>query len=148
MKRLTMQQVSSVTLALLSLAEWAWLGFATPALRAVHQDFQVDPGDLDWPYPYVMTFHWAWCVPVGIVLFHSHHCKGPVVFTPRRCDCQSRIDCCGHCPGNLVEMGYNASLDDSKSTKRMAEPSHRVDGAHACTQNGGRHRLAWCVAFC
>jgi len=63
-----MLQVSSVTLALLSLAEWTYLGFATPIVRAIHKDFQADPGDFDWPYPYVMSFHWAWCIPVGLVL--------------------------------------------------------------------------------
>jgi hypothetical protein len=68
MKKITMLQVSSVVLAFLSLAEWVYLGFATPVLRAIHQDFQVYPGDFDWPYPYIMSLHWAWCIPVGIVL--------------------------------------------------------------------------------
>ena len=68
MKRITILQVSSVALALVSLAEWICLGLATPVVRAIHKDFQADPGDFDWPYPYVMSFHWAWCIPVGIVL--------------------------------------------------------------------------------
>ena len=68
MKRISILQALSVTVALLSLAEWAWLGYATPVIRTIHKNFQVDPADFDWPYPYIMSFHWAWCIPVGILL--------------------------------------------------------------------------------
>ena len=30
--------------------------------------FSSRPDDFDWPYPYVMSFHWGWCIPVGILL--------------------------------------------------------------------------------
>ena len=68
MKRITKLQVSSVTLALLTLAEWTYLGISTPVIKAMHADFRADPADFDWPYPYVMSFHWVWCIPVGVLL--------------------------------------------------------------------------------
>ena len=68
MKRVTILQALSITVALLSLAEWTYLGFVTPVVKAIHADFRADPADFDWPYPYVMSFHWAWCIPIGILL--------------------------------------------------------------------------------
>src|SRR5262245_24321299 len=68
MKSITLQQVLSATVALASLAEWTYLGFATPAMKGMHKFFQADPREFDFPYPYVMSLHWAWCVPVGILV--------------------------------------------------------------------------------
>ena len=68
MKKVTLLKALSVTVALLSLAEWTYLGFTTPVVKTIHANFEVDPEEFDWPYPYVMSFHWAWCIPVGIVL--------------------------------------------------------------------------------
>ncbi len=68
MKRIGILQAWSVAVALLSLAEWIYLGFATPIVRAIHAAFRANPGDFGWPYPYVMSFHWVWCIPVGILL--------------------------------------------------------------------------------
>lgn len=55
-------------IALIVLGEWVYFGIATPAVRRMHADFQIDPREFDWPYPHVMGLHWAWCIPVGIGL--------------------------------------------------------------------------------
>ena len=68
MKRITILQTVSLTVALLSLAEWGYLGYVTPVIRTIHTNFRADPADFDWPYPYIMSLHWAWSIPVGIVL--------------------------------------------------------------------------------
>jgi hypothetical protein len=68
MKRITIHQALSVIIALLSLTEWICLGLATPIVRVIDADFRANLGDFDWPYPYIMSLDWVWCIPVGILL--------------------------------------------------------------------------------
>ena len=68
MKGVTLQRALSVTVALLLLAEWLYLGCVTPLVKEIQAGFGADARSFDWPYPYVMSFHWLWCIPVGVLL--------------------------------------------------------------------------------
>ena len=61
-----LQRILTGIVALLTFAEWTLLGIATPAVKVMHTDFGVNPHAFDWPYPYIMCLHWAWCIPVGV----------------------------------------------------------------------------------
>ncbi len=65
-----LQRPWSITVALLSLAEWISLGWGIPLVKEIHAGFRVDASDFAWFYPYwiVMSFHWVWCIPVGVLL--------------------------------------------------------------------------------
>jgi len=43
MKRVPILQALSITVALLSLAEWTHLGLVTPVVKTIHADFRADP---------------------------------------------------------------------------------------------------------
>jgi len=54
--------------AFISLAEWVYLGLATPGMKLIYADFASDFATFDWPHRYVMGLHWVWCIPAGILL--------------------------------------------------------------------------------
>ena len=68
MKSFTLQRAFSAAVALFSLAEWIYLGCETPVLKAIYADFGADPREFDWPHAWVISLHWAWCIPVGILV--------------------------------------------------------------------------------